>query len=130
MSIPDLVISDGHTNIRDAVLKYSPESAWQYCHVHLMQNMIKHIPRKHWTGIGIVKEALENPDLLPIAQEYLMRNNMEKAADTLTGGIDPYSHRSPNMLCWRRLRTTNVLERMNLEIKRITRKIGTFPSEQ
>ena len=31
--------------------------------------------------IGIVKQALENPDLLPIAQEYLMRNKMEKAAD-------------------------------------------------
>lgn len=31
--------------------------------------------------IGIVKQALENPDLLPIAEEYLMRNNMEKAAD-------------------------------------------------
>ena len=41
----------------------------------------KRIPRKHWTGIGIVKQALENPDLLPIAQEYLMRNSMEKAAN-------------------------------------------------
>ena len=28
-----------------------------------------------------MKQALENPDLLPIAEEYLMRNNMEKAAD-------------------------------------------------
>ena len=31
---------------------------------------------------------------------------------------------------WRRLRTTNMLERINLELKRRTRKIGTFPSEQ
>ncbi len=31
---------------------------------------------------------------------------------------------------WRRLRTTNMLERMNPEMKRRTRKIGAFPSEQ
>ena len=92
LSIPDLVRSDGHTDIREAVLKCFPGSAWKYCHVHFMRNMMKRIPRKHWSGIGIVKQALENPDLLPIAQEYLMRNNME--------------------------------------IKRITRRIGAFPSKQ
>ena len=81
LGIPDLVISDGHTGIREAVLKCFPGSAWQYCHVHFMRNMMKRIPRKHWSGIGIVKQALENPDLLPIAQEHLMRNNMKKAAD-------------------------------------------------
>ena len=81
MGIPGLVISDGHTGIRGAVLICFPESAWEYCHVHFMRNMMKHIPRKRWSGIGIVKQALENPDLLPIAEEYLMCNNMEKAAD-------------------------------------------------
>ena len=48
----------------------------------------------------------------------------------MTGGIHLYSHRSANILYSRRLRTTNVLDRMNLEIKRRTGKIGAFPSEQ
>ena len=76
----DLVISNGHTGIRESVLKFFPGSAWQYCHVYFMRNMMKRISRKHWSGIGIVKQALENPDLLPIVQEYLMGDNMEKAA--------------------------------------------------
>jgi len=32
--------------------------------------------------------------------------------------------------CQKMLRTTNVLERLNLELKRRTKKIGAFPSEQ
>ena len=48
----------------------------------------------------------------------------------MTGGIHLYSHRSANILYWRRLRTTDVLRRLNMEIKRKTRKIGAFPSEQ
>ena len=71
LGVHDLVISDGNTGIREAVLKCFSGSAWQYCHVHFMRNIMKLIPRKHWSGIGIVKRA----------QEYLLRNNMEKAAD-------------------------------------------------
>ena len=37
--------------------------------MHFMRNMMKHIPRKYWSAIGMVKQA------------YLMLNGMEKAAD-------------------------------------------------
>ena len=41
-----------------------------------------------------------------------------------------YNCKAYSESCQRRLRTTNVLERPNLEFKRRTKKIGAFPSEQ
>lgn len=48
----------------------------------------------------------------------------------MTGGIHLYSHRSANILYWQRLRTTNLLGRLNMDTKRRTRRIGAFPAEQ
>ena len=53
---------------------------------------------------------------------------LNKAADKLENGLDetltymdfPSEH-------WLRIRTNNVIERVNREIKRLTRVIGTFP---
>ena len=41
-----------------------------------------------------------------------------------------YNYKAYRESCQKKLRTTNVLERLNLEFKRRTRKIGAFPSEQ
>ena len=74
---------------------------------------------------------MNNPEAVPAFRERLLSLGLEKSADML----DRYNHSLFNYTAfprqyWRRLRTTNMLERINLELKRRTRKVGAFPSEQ
>ncbi|SIM61696.1 IS256 family transposase [Cuniculiplasma divulgatum] len=128
----ELVVSDGHRGIMEAVSRSFLGASWQYCHVHFLRNLMKVIPKKKWQSVSlIVKEALENESLISRAQDVLVANGLEGASDMFERwhpSLYNYLAFDPN--CWRRLRTTNVLERLNLEFKRRTRKIGAFPSEQ
>ena len=107
-------------------------AAWQYCHVHFMRNLMKLIPKKKWSSVSlIVKEALENESLISTAQDVLVREGLDKASEMFERwhpSLYNYLAFSPSN--HRRLRTTNVLERLNLEFKRRTRKIGAFPSDK
>ena len=91
---------------------------------------MKKIPGKKWSSVSlIVKESLENPDLLPLVQQNLVNNRMEKAAEMYERWHDSlYNYRSSPERHWRRIRTTNMMERLNYEIKRRTKKVGAFPS--
>lgn len=128
----ELVISDGHRGIMEAVSRSFLGASWQYCHVHFIRNLMKIIPKKKWQSVSlIVKEALENESLMSRAQDALVEQGLERASEMFERwhpSLYNYLAFDPN--CWRRLRTTNVLERLNLEFKRRTKKIGAFPSEQ
>ena len=79
----------------------------------------------------IVKQALENGSLVSKAQDVLVSEGLDKASDMFERWYPSlYNYKAYGELCKKRLRTTNVLERLNLEFKRRTRKIGAFPSEQ
>lgn len=67
------VISDRHRGIQTAVLKSFVGAAWQFCHVHFLRNTMKLIPKKRSSVSPIVKETLENEDLLLTAQETLTK---------------------------------------------------------
>ena len=128
----ELVISDGHKGIQESVARSFMGAAWQYCHVHFMRNLMKLIPKKKWSSVSlIVKEALENESLISTAQDVLVREGLDKASEMFERwhpSLYNYLAFSPSN--HRRLRTTNVLERLNLEFKRRTRKIGAFPSDK
>jgi len=126
------VISDGHKGIQEAVTRSFLGASWQYCHVHFMRNLMKLIPRKKQSSVmQIVKQALENESLISQAQDALVKEGIQKASDMFERWYPSlYNYKAFGSMNNRRLRTTNVLERLNLEFKRRTRKIGAFPSEQ
>ena len=128
----ELVISDGHKGIQESVTKSFPGAAWQYCHVHFMRNLMKLIPKKKQSSVmQIIKQALENESLVSNAQDTLVKEGLHKASEMIERWYPSlYNYRAYSESCQRRLRTTNVLERLNLELKRRTKKIGAFPSEQ
>ena len=128
----ELVISDGHKGIQESVTKSFLGAAWQYCHVHFMRNLMKLIPKKKQSSVmQIIKQALENESLVSNAQDTLVKEGLDKASDMFERWYPSlYNYKAYSESCQRRLRTTNVLERLNLEFKRRTRKIGAFPSEQ
>lgn len=128
----ELVISDGHKGIMEAVSRSFPGSSWQYCYVHFMRNLMKLIPgEKQQSVMQIIKQSLENESLLSTVQDVMVKEGLIKASKMVERWYPSlYNYRAFSINIQRRLRTTNVFERLNLEFKRRAKKRGAFPSEQ
>jgi transposase-like protein len=132
-----LVISDAHAGLRVARQTVFGGIPWQRCQFHLQKNAQAYVPRKDMQAE--VAQDLRNifnaPDLVT-AQTWLketVAKYQPKAAklaewmehnipEGLTVFTFPASHR-------RRIRTDNMLERLNQEIRRRTRVVRLFPNE-
>jgi len=131
----DLVVSDAHSGIRQAMAKHLQGAAWQRCKVHLMREMLGKVASKHRAELA--------KDLCAIYASEERAMCVETARDV----IEKWSDRAPKMAralatgvedtltVWgleprvrRRLNSTNMLERTMKEIKAITRKVGSFPN--
>ena len=128
----DLVISDGHKGIQTAVERTFPGSSWQMCHVHFIRAVLRKIPRKYHKEIAErLKGSLNDPTQLLLYAKELAGRGFSRAADTmerfheglLNYQVAPVEH-------WKRIRSTNLLERIHKELKRRTKSIGAFPNDQ
>ncbi|MEM0136703.1 MAG: transposase [Thermoplasmatales archaeon] len=128
----ELVISDGHKGIQESVTRSFSGGAWQYRHAHFMRNIMKLMPRKKQSSVmQIVKLALENESLVSEAQDTLIKEGLDRASYMFERWYPSlYNYKAYSKSCQKRLRTTDVLERLNLEFKKRTKKIGAFPSER
>jgi transposase-like protein len=128
----DLVISDGHTGIQTAAEKMFPGSSWQMCHVHFIRAVLRKVSRKYYKTIAErLKECLNDSSLLTAYAKELEDNGFPKAADTIyrfVQGLMNYRAFPPEH--WKKIRTTNLLERVHKEVKRRTKKVGAFPNEE
>ena len=127
-----LVVSDGHKGIQKAVEKSFLGASWQMCHVHLVRAVLRNVAEKyHKEIVDKIKIALEDETK---AQELILElegRGYSKAADTLEHfRFSLWNYRSFSREHWRRIRTTNGLERINKELKRRTRVVGAFPSDK
>jgi len=127
----DLIISDGHTGIQSAAGKMFPGSSWQMCHVHFIRAVIRKVPRKYHKEIAeTLKECLSDSARLLDYADQLDALGLSRAADTIhrfKSGLMNYRSAPPEF--WKKLRTTNLLERVHTELKRRSKKIGAFPND-
>jgi putative transposase len=130
LSRVNLIISDGQTGIQSVAGKMFPGSSWQMCHVHFIRAVLRKVPRKYHKEIAeTLKECLSDAGRL---QEYafqLDERGLSRAADTIhrfNHGLMNY--RSAPLEFWKKIRTTNILERVHKELKRRSKKIGAFPN--
>ncbi len=127
-----LVVSDGHKGIRAAVEKAFLGVSWQMCHVHFVRDVLRKVPKKRWKEISQrLKEAMKSvEDMQKLIQE-LEREDLKRAASACERYIhDLYNYQSFPKKHWRRIRTTNILERVNKELKRRSRMVGAFPNDR
>lgn len=133
----ELVTSDAHAGLAEARKACFPGVPWQRCRFHLMHNALAHVPREEMKRevIDDLRSVLDSADE-HAAGEQLGRvvRKYEKSAPKLAQWMEenvpesfavfrlPPSHRA-------RLRTTNMLERLNRELKRRTRVATLFPNE-
>jgi len=132
-----LVVSDDHAGLQAAREARFTGVPWQRCQFHLQQNAGHHVPRVSMRGevAADLRAVFDAPDRTEADRQLeIAVRKYEKTApklaiwlaanvpDSLTVFAFPLAHR-------RRLRTSNLLERLNKEIKRRTRVATLFPNE-
>ncbi len=92
---------------------------------------MKKVPNKRWKEISErLKEHLTSVEQLQNFIEELEQEGFEKAAQTCERfmfGLFNYKDYPRNH--WRRIRTTNMMERLNKELKRRSKVVGAFPND-
>jgi len=136
LSNVDLVVSDNHAGLVNALKKQFQGAAWQRCQVHFMRNILGHASIKDRKEIAAHLKTILHAHDIETAKRLSNRfiNEFEKkaknAANCFEEGIDAaltVLHFPPEYRC--RLRTTNLAERVNEEIRRRQRVIRIFPNE-
>jgi transposase-like protein len=130
-----LAVSDKCPGLIRALGEFFPEAAWQRCAAHFYRNVMSVVPRrKIGKAMALVKavhaqetraEARAKAEQAVAALKGMRlaraaRLLREEASETLAYHAFPREH-------WRSLRTNNMLERLNREIRRRTRAVGAFP---
>jgi putative transposase len=131
----DLVISDDHAGLRKAIAEVFTEAAWQRCYVHFLRNALDYLPRK------------ADNDCLTELRWIYDRRSIEEARQDLAAWLKKWTTRYPKLCDWvennieetltfyrlprqhhKNLKSTNLLERLNEEIKRRTLVVRIFPN--
>ena len=132
-----LFISDSHEGLKAARAAVFPSVPWQRCQFHLQQNAQKYVPRQS------MKREVAN-DIKGI----FTASDDAAARELLRLFVVKYAETAPKLAAWaetalpegftvfdlpeehrRKTRTSNVLERLNREVKRRTKVAGLFPNE-
>jgi len=130
-----LVVGDRCLGMLEAVAEVFPQAKYQRCVVHFYRNVFSATPRGKMKLVAKMLKAIHAQESKTAAREKakqvvqaLRDMKLKEAAQKVDAGIEetlaymdfPYEH-------WVRIRTNNVIERLNREIRRRTRVVGTFP---
>lgn len=131
------LISDDHAGLTEAAAKYFQGASWQRCQVHLMRNILGQCANKHRAevaaGAKLVLQATDMAEAKRRLAEFIERfaKTAPKSVACLEEGFEdamavmalPEKYR-------KRLRSTNMQERLNEEVRRRERVIRIFPNDE
>ena len=133
----EFVVSDDHPGLKQAIREVLPSAAWQRCYVHFLRNALDHLPRKladdclqelRW--IYDRRELVEvRRDIAAWLAKWHAKHSKlcgwveENIEETLTYYRLPLAHH-------KHMKSTNMLERFNQELKRRTHVVRIFPNAE
>ena len=130
-----LVISDAHRGLVNAIGAVLQGSSWQRCRVHFMRNVLAKVSKGHDEMVAAtIRTIFAQPGQAEVRAHVdlvadMLRGRFPAVAQMLLDGKAdltafadfPDSH-------WRKIWSTNPLERLNREVKRRTDVVGIFPN--
>jgi transposase-like protein len=130
-----LVISDAHRGLKDAIAAVFAGAAWQRCRTHFARNLLTRVPKSAQPMVAtIVRSIFEQPSAEEVWAQHARvvaqlesrfpdaaRMLADAAHEILAFAAFPQPH-------WRKIRSNNPQERLNLEIRRRTDVVGIFPN--
>jgi putative transposase len=133
----EFVVSDDHAGLRKAIPQVLPEAAWQRCYVHFLRNALDHLPRK------------ANDDCLKELRWMYDRRELSEVRRDLAQWLAKWQNKYERLCAWvednieetltyyrlplahhKHMKSTNMLERLNQEIKRRTHVVRIFPNAE
>lgn len=132
-----LVISDAHLGLKAAISRVFPGAAWQRCRVHFMRNVLARVPKNQQSVVSaMVRTIFAQPDPFHVERQVgevaaTLEPQFPGVAEVLRDAMeDVTAFRHFPVAHWRKIWSTNSLERLNAEIKRRTNVVGIFPNDQ
>lgn len=130
-----LIVGEKCLGMLDAAAEVFPQAKYQRCTVHFYRNVFSVTPRSKMKFVAIMLKAIHSKRAKPLPvrrhdrspkalRAMKLKEAAKKVEDSIEGTLTymefPYEH-------WLRIQTNNVIERLNREIRRRTRVVGTFP---
>lgn len=133
----ELVISDAHAGLTDAIRSTLRGAAWQRCRTHFMRNLLTKVPKSMQPFVAtLVRSIFAQPDTDSVREQHKrvvdqLRPKMRDAATMLDECKEellaftnfPKEH-------WRQIWSNNPQERLNRELRRRTDVVGIFPNRE
>jgi putative transposase len=130
-----LVISDAHTGLRQATSAVLLGTAWQRCRVHFLRNVLAQVPKGSAEMVAAAIRTIfaqPNPAMaheqLDVIAGMLGRQSPKVETMLRDAAVDLLAFTAFPILHWKKIWSTNPLERLNKEIKRRTDVVGVFPN--
>ena len=131
----EFVVSDDHQGLKAAIREVLPEAAWQRCYVHFLRNALDYVPRK------------VDDDCLMELRWFYDRRELAEVRRDLAAWLAKWQGKYPEAVQLggrqhrgdpdllpvatahhKHMKSTNMLERLNQEIKRRTHVVRIFPN--
>ena len=131
----DIVVSDAHSGLVEAIKESFPNSSWQRCQVHFTRNILDKCPKKHVAGLASELRDMFNSSTIEEARrlrDLIVDEYNDIAADAMNILDDGFEDSMTIMALpskYRvRIRTSNMIERENRELRRRENVIQIFPN--
>jgi putative transposase len=132
-----LVISDAHAGLVEAVRAVLPGASWQRCRTHAMRNLLTRVPKSAQSLVAtLVRTIFAQPDAASTWAQHericaQLAERFPQAAALLADiGPDLLAFASFPKEHWRQIWSNNPQERLNKEIRRRTDVVGIFPDRK
>ncbi|HZS84700.1 MAG TPA: IS256 family transposase [Stellaceae bacterium] len=130
----EFVVSDDHPGLKAAIREVLPEAVWQRCYVHFLRNALDYVPRKVDDDcLQELRWIYDRRDLAEVRRDIAQwlakwQGKYPKLCDWVESNVEetltyyrlPLPHH-------KHMKSTNMLERLNQEIKRRTHVVRIFP---